>query len=132
MLPHRVQYDESESDIQNYNLFYKNAKNTKILSKSRKVNRLFTPPNRHTHRLFRTPIGCIIPCIIPVRIFYNKYVIFYFYNLYILYKYIFIYFYILIYICLKKKERIIIYSICIYIYIYVRAPSKGRGAYPPP
>ena len=32
MLPYRVQYNESEDDIQNNNLFYKNTKNAKILS----------------------------------------------------------------------------------------------------
>ena len=42
MLPYRVQYNESEYDFQNYNLFYKNTK-TQICSKSWKVNRLFTP-----------------------------------------------------------------------------------------
>ena len=47
MLPYRVQYNESEYDIKNYNLFYKIAQNVKILSKSWKVNRLFTPQNRH-------------------------------------------------------------------------------------
>ena len=34
MLPYRVQYNESEYDIQIYNLFYKNNKKTKKLSKS--------------------------------------------------------------------------------------------------
>ena len=47
MLPYRVQYNESESNIQNNNLFYKIAPKTKILFNSWKVNRLFTPQNRH-------------------------------------------------------------------------------------
>ena len=33
MFSYRVKYTESESDILNYNLFYKNTKNAKILSK---------------------------------------------------------------------------------------------------
>ena len=32
MFPYRVKYTESESDIQNYNLFYKNTNNAKLLS----------------------------------------------------------------------------------------------------
>ena len=47
MFPYRVKYTESESDIQNYNLFYKNTKNTKILSsfwkffENRKIEYIF-------------------------------------------------------------------------------------------
>ena len=32
MFPYTVKYTESESDIQNYNLFYINTQNAKILS----------------------------------------------------------------------------------------------------
>ncbi len=41
MFPYRVKYTESESDIQNYNLFYNNTKNAKILSKMWKTIRTF-------------------------------------------------------------------------------------------
>ena len=57
MSPYRVQYNEFESDIQIYNLFYKNTKQVKILSKYQKVHRLLTPQNRQaqtfpdTHRV---------------------------------------------------------------------------------
>ena len=37
MFPYRVEYTESESDIQNNDLFCKNTKNTKTLSKLWKV-----------------------------------------------------------------------------------------------
>ena len=37
MIPYRVKYTESESDIKNSNWFYKNTPNTKILSKNWKM-----------------------------------------------------------------------------------------------
>ena len=37
MFPYRVKYTESESDIKYFNLFYKNTKNAKILSKNWKA-----------------------------------------------------------------------------------------------
>ena len=124
MFPYRVQYNESESDIQNNNLLYKNTSNDKILSKSWKVNRLFTPPKTKkktdTHRRVWTRIGCII----PVRIFIQNIFLFKIYILkkYIYYMYIcihFIYFYIYIYIYIVTFIYIYIYMYWNYIYIYV-------------
>ena len=39
MFPYRVKYTESEPDIKNYNLFYKNTSNAKILSKFGKFSK---------------------------------------------------------------------------------------------
>jgi hypothetical protein len=57
MSPYRLQYNESEYTITNYNFFYKIAQQHTILFIFWKVNRLFTPQNRHaqtfpdTHRV---------------------------------------------------------------------------------
>ena len=50
MFPYKVKYNESESDIKNNNLLYKNTKNVKILSKSSKSESTVYPPKKtRTH-----------------------------------------------------------------------------------
>ena len=110
MFPYRVQYNESDYDIQNYNLFYKNIKNTKILSKSWKANRLFTPKNRHAQTFPDTQLNPWA----GAHLLWNNIISFYFY-----YIYIYIHIYIFIYTYIYTKIYIFIYIYFFYIYIYI-------------
>ena len=47
MFPYGVKYTESEYDIQNNDYYTKYTKNTQILNIYPKLNRRFTPQNRH-------------------------------------------------------------------------------------
>ena len=85
MLPYRFQYNESESEIKNYNLFYKKPKKPKYFRNLEKYIDCL-PPKTDTHRRFRTRNRILEPVRI-ILFFCKKYVIFYY--IYI-YKYIYI------------------------------------------
>ena len=116
MLPYRVQYNESESDIKNYNLFYKSTKTKYFRNIEKQIDCL--PPKTDTHRRSRTRIGCNT----QVRIFFINvmcWVLFLFVNIYIYDIYIYIYIYTYIHIFIFYIYIYILYYILFYIYIYI-------------
>ena len=134
MFPYRVQYNESESDVTNYNLFYKKTpqmSNTFEILKS--TSTVYPPKNKHaktfpdTHPVQNSGAHLVCKgyyfsiCTI-VYIYIYLYLFIYIYlDLYIqininIYFFIFIYIYIYIYININIYFFIFIY---IYIYIYL-------------
>ena len=114
MLPYRVQYNESEYDIRNYNLFYKIAKKTLRIMKSKSTVYLLqqtrTDFSGHASGAeFRC--ASFIKCIV-------FFVLYFFFVIYLYIFFIHIFIYIYIYIIIYSYIYIYTY-IYIYIYLYV-------------
>ena len=103
MSPYRLQYNESESNINKYNFFYKSTKHVKILSVCWKCSIIFEKLNIKKRKL----LFCIM------YKFHNSY--FNFCIIFVILYFISLYFYIFIYLF---NYLIIMLFIYMYIYIY--------------